>query len=238
LLEFLGQLDFFSRGAIFALLQVILIDIVLAGDNAIVIGMSAAHVEKADRRNVIFWGLAAAVVLRILLAIFAVQLLHFIPLVIAGGILLLWVAWRLWRDVYNANKERQASRLLAGDSGHEHPHARHDIHPPSRTHGEVVRRAIVSIIVADISMSLDNVLAVAGAAREHVEVLVVGLALSIALMGLAASLIARLLNKYPWISYAGIFIVLFVAMRMIWEGFERLHAAGQLEQIARYLSLV
>ena len=203
--------DIFTQGGFFALLQVILIDLVLAGDNAVVIGMSAAHVHTSDRRKVIFLGLMAAVVLRIALAIFAVQLLAFIPLVIAGGILLLWVCWRLWRDVRQANKERLATNLLS-ESGVP-PRAP----VPCKNHA-AVRRAVVHIAAADISMSLDNVLAVAGAAMQHPYVLVIGLTLSIALMGLAASFVAKLLNQYPWISYAGIFIVLFVALRMIWHG--------------------
>ena len=223
--DFLGQLDFFSQGAIFALLQVILIDIVLAGDNALVIGMSAAHVEKCDRRKVIFWGLATAVVLRVILAIFAVHLLQFTGLVIAGGILLLWVCWRLWRDVRHANREQHAARVLSGCNGN------HDAQTAiPKNHREAVRRAIISIAAADISMSLDNVLAVAGAAMNHIEVLVVGLMLSVALMGLAATFVAKLLHRYPWISYAGIFIVLFVALRMIWDGVERLHETGALER--------
>jgi YjbE family integral membrane protein len=204
-------LDIFTQGGFFALLQVILIDLVLAGDNAVVIGMSAAHVHTSDRRKVIFWGLAAAVVLRVVLAIFAVQLLEFIPLMIAGGILLLWVCWRLWRDVRQAHKETRAAKLL-NDLGS--PRSA----PVPCGNLAAVRRAVLHIAAADISMSLDNVLAVAGAAMHHIEVLVIGLMLSVALMGLAASFVAKLLNRYPWISYAGIFIVLFVALRMIWTG--------------------
>jgi len=231
-LNFFNFADFFSEGAFFALLQVLLIDIVLAGDNAVVIGMSAAHVAKDDRKTVIFWGLCAAVVLRIVLAIFAVQLLHFVPLVILGGVLLLWVTWRLWRDVRHANKEHNALKVLAGEN-----HVNCLNQQPPRSHREAVQRAIVSIAVADLSMSLDNVLAVAGAAREHWEVLIIGLTLSIALMGLAATLIAKLLHKYPWISYAGVFIVLFVAIRMIWDGVERLAAAGGIEPVLRSMGL-
>ncbi|MDE2134789.1 MAG: YjbE family putative metal transport protein [Alphaproteobacteria bacterium] len=204
--------DIFSQGGFFALLQVILIDLVLAGDNAVVIGMSAARVHVSDRRRVIFLGLAAAVVLRVVLAVFAVHLLRIIPLMIAGGILLLWVCWRLWREARQARKEKQAAKLMAEtgvllDSG------------PMRCNNlAAVQRAVIHIAVADISMSLDNVLAVAGAAMNHPFVLVIGLTLSVALMGLAASFVATLLNRYPWISYAGIFIVLFVALRMIWSG--------------------
>ena len=231
----LPQFDLFTQGGFFALLQVILIDIVLAGDNAVVIGMSAAHVQKADRRKVIFWGLATAVCLRVLLAVFAVHLLRFIPLVIAGGILLLWVAWRLWRDVRHAQKEHHATNVLAGvDANHENtPATARDDHPGRHRKG--VRRAILSIAMADISMSLDNVLAVAGAAMNHILVLAIGLMLSVALMGLAATLVAKLLHKYPWISYAGIFIVLFVACRMIWDGFVRLNENGGLEYVLRYV---
>lgn len=221
-------LDIFSQGGLFALLQVLLIDVVLAGDNAVVIGMAAANVNKTDRKTVIFWGLTTAVALRIILAVFAVHLLRFVPLVIAGGVLLLWVTWRLWRDIRHAHKEQQATKILAGENNHEHSHHGHGI-----THGQAVRRAIVSIAAADVSMSLDNVLAVAGAARDHIEVLLIGLSLSIALMGLAATLIAKLLHKYPWISYAGVFIVLFVALRMIWDGFERLNQHGLIEASAR-----
>jgi len=220
--------DIFTQGGFFALLQVILIDLVLAGDNAVVIGMSAAHVQHSDRRTVIFWGLAAAVVLRVVLAIFAVHLLKFVPLVIAGGILLLWVCWRLWRDIRQENRERQAAKVLSdctpAPAAHSH-----------KSHGKAVRRAIVQIAAADISMSLDNVLAVAGAAMNHITVLVIGLMLSVALMGLAASFVARLLSRYPWISYAGIFIVLFVALRMIWDGVMRLHEAGWFQPAAHLL---
>jgi YjbE family integral membrane protein len=232
-------LDIFTQGGFFALLQVILIDIVLAGDNAVVIGMSAANVDVRDRKTVIFWGLAAAVVLRVLLAIFAVHLLRFIPLVIAGGILLLWVCWRLYRDVRCANKEHKAQKALAGCpvSAHEAHAAKHAGKHPPKTHREAVQRAIMNIAIADISMSLDNVLAVAGAAMQHVGVLIIGLTLSIALMGLAATMVARLLHKWPWISYAGIFIVLFVALRMIWDGVVRMHDAGWLEPVVRMVGL-
>ncbi len=223
-MDFLNPLDVFTEGGFIALLQVLLIDVVLAGDNAVVIGMSAAQVAKFDRKIVIFWGLMTAVVLRILLALFAVHLLKFVPLVIAGGFLLLWVTWRLYRDVRDANKEHNTHKILAGENSDAAPLCR--TADEKRCHAKAIRRAIVSIAAADISMSLDNVLAVAGAARDHIEVLIIGLMMSIALMGLAANLIAKLLHKYPWISYAGVFIVLFVALRMIWDGFARLQAEG------------
>jgi YjbE family integral membrane protein len=231
-LESFNPLDIFSEGGFFALLQVLLIDIVLAGDNAVVIGMSAATVQKCDRKVVIFWGLATAVVLRILLATFAVQLLRYTPLVIMGGILLFWVAWRLYRDIRHSHNEQQATKILSG----ENPHETHS-HKPARTHRQVIHRAILSIAVADISMSLDNVLAVAGAARDHWEVLIIGLTLSIALMGLAATLIAKLLHRFPWISYAGVFIVLFVAARMIWEGVNATNRAGGFDHVMRLVGI-
>jgi YjbE family integral membrane protein len=194
-----------------ALLQVILIDIVLAGDNALVIGMAASRVPQAQRRKVIFYGLAAAVVVRIVLAIGAARLLNVIGLMFAGGILLLWVCWRLWREFHDDDAEVGHHTITSTD-GSDHPKAR----PPLDERG--VRKAIWHIIIADISMSLDNVLAVAGAAMNHIWVLAVGLTLSIALMGVAAAMIARLLRRYPWISYAGLIIVLYVALRMIWLG--------------------
>jgi YjbE family integral membrane protein len=195
-----------------ALLQVILIDIVLAGDNAVVIGMSASLVPKPERRRVIFWGLAAAVIFRIVVAyIIASFLLHSIFLMFAGGILLLWVAWRLYRDIHRPHEEIVGAKTI-GDE-------KHGISPPSlpkATPG--VRRAVVQIAIADLSMSLDNVLAVAGAAMNHVWVLVVGLLLSVALIGFAASMIAKLLQRHPWISYAGLIIIVYVALRMMYLG--------------------
>jgi YjbE family integral membrane protein len=206
----------FSHGGLFALLQVVLIDIVLAGDNAIVIGMAAARVPQLIRRKVIFWGLVAAVVLRVILAAITVELLQVIGLMFAGGILLLWVCWKLYRDIRDAAEEKKAKEAaeacgapiadkLGGPFSHEASAA-------------MVRRAVVQIAAADLSMSLDNVLAVAGAAQKHVVVLAIGLCLSIGLMGVAASMIARVLNRFPWISYAGLFIVLYVALAMIWRG--------------------
>lgn len=194
-----------------ALLQVILIDVVLAGDNAVVIGMAASRVPAAQRKKVIFWGLAAAVVLRIGLAMLTATLLAVIGLMFAGGILLLWVSWRLYRDI-RAGHEDEVGHHTIATGGSDHPKARRPLDDKG------VRKAIWHIFIADISMSLDNVLAVAGAAREHVWVLGVGLVLSIALMGIAAAMIAGLLRRYPWINYAGLIIVLYVALRMIWDG--------------------
>jgi YjbE family integral membrane protein len=186
----------FTESWFLALGQVLMIDVVLAGDNAIVIGLAAARVPADRRKKVILLGLIAAVVLRIALSLVAVKLLAIIGLLLAGGILLLWVCWRMWRDISH-------------DKGH--------IIPDVET-GASVNKAIVQILIADVSMSLDNVLAVAGAARHHMDVLVIGLILSIALMGAAASFIARLLEKYRWISYIGLLIVVYVALKMIYEG--------------------
>ena len=190
------HLTLFDAGGLFALAQVLMIDIVLAGDNAVVIGLAAARVPPQMRGKVIMWGLAAAVVLRIGLAMIAVSLMQVIGLTLAGGILLLWVSWRFWRDI---------------KAGHGEQHAKIDP-------GDSLRRAIIQIVIADISMSLDNVLAVAGASIGHLDVLVIGLLLSVALMGAAANLIARLLERYRWISYLGLAIVLYVAISMVWHG--------------------
>jgi YjbE family integral membrane protein len=201
--------------ALAALFQVILIDIAMAGDNAVVIGLAAMRLPKPDRRKVIFGGLVAAVILRIVLAILAMTiLLNHLGLMFAGGILLLWVAWRLYRDIHNGQDEEKAAYVFSALEANAKPPGTPCVpSPPSE-----VRRAIVQIALADVSMSLDNVLAVAGAAMTHAWVLIVGLILSIALMGFAASLVARLLQRHPWISYAGLTIVIYVALRMIWIG--------------------
>ncbi len=202
----------FASSGFFALLQVILIDIVLAGDNAIVIGMAAARVPQNERRKVIFWGLVAAVVIRVALATFTMELLAVIGLMFAGGILLLWVSWRLYRDLKQSNEDKIGSEAFTWTTEKGAP-------PLSDSDTRrLVRRAVVQIAVADLSMSLDNVLAVAGAAINHLGILALGLLLSIGLMGVAASYVARLLHRYPWISYAGLFIVVYVAITMIVHG--------------------
>lgn len=197
------HLTLFDPGGFVALLQVLMIDVVLAGDNAVVIGLAAARVPLAMRKKVILWGLLAAVLLRIAMAAVAVQLLAIIGLMLAGGILLLWVCWRMWRD-------------LSGDKAH--------IIPEIET-GASVKKAITQILIADVSMSLDNVLAVAGAAREHLDVLIIGLLMSVALMGAAASYIAKLLERYRWIAYIGLAIVVYVALSMIWHGYQEVSKA-------------
>jgi YjbE family integral membrane protein len=194
-----------------ALVSVVIIDVVLAGDNAIVVGMAAAGLPAHERRHVIVAGIAAATVLRILFASVTMQLLEIIGLTLAGGLLLLWVSWKMYRDLREANA-RVESQLLPAD-GLPPPQ---EVPPPPR---KTMGRAMLQIVIADVSMSLDNVLAVAGIAHQSKPwILVVGLMLSVALMGIAATYIARLLERYFWISWVGLGIITFVALRMIWDG--------------------
>ncbi len=194
-------MEIFTSAGLLALLQVILIDLVLAGDNAVVIGLAAAGLPADQRRKAILVGILAATVLRIALASVTVQLLDIIGLLLAGGILLLWVCWKMWRE------------LRAG-AGIDEDAIDGKVQGPRKTFFQ----AASQIVIADVSMSLDNVLAVAGAAREHPTVLVIGLILSIAMMGIAANFIARLLNRYHWIAYIGLAIILYVAFSMIYRG--------------------
>jgi YjbE family integral membrane protein len=197
--------------ALAAMLQVILIDIVLAGDNAVVIGIVAAKVPRSDRRKVIFWGLIAAVVLRVVLAVVTVNILKVNGLTLVGGMILLLVSWRLYRELRLERHRKFGIKTLAESKA---------------AHLTVsgLRRAIAQIVIADLSMSLDNVLAVAGAAMNagatvnYYWVLTLGLLLSITLMGFAASMIANLLQRHSWISYAGLIIVVYVALRMVYTG--------------------
>ena len=182
---------------IWPLFQVVLVDLVLAGDNAIVVALAAAGVPAAARQRVIVIGIAGAAIARILFALITVKLLQFPGLLLVGGLLLLWVCWNLWRDL-------QASGSRADDQN-------------VKRETKSVRQAIILIIIADVSMSLDNVLAVAGVARDNTLVLIFGLALSVALMMGAATVIARLLQKQRWIAYAGLAIILYVAITMIWS---------------------
>lgn len=208
-----------------ALAQVLFIDIVLAGDNAIVVGMAAAGVAKSERRTVIFWGIAAAAVLRILFALLTTHLLAIIGLTLAGGILLLWVCWKLWREIVSQREERTGAAVVAEaeDESTSNPLAEALPEHATKSRGVAIRQ----IVLADVSMSLDNVLAVAGAAHDHEWVLVVGLAMSVVLMGVAATLIARLLERHHWIAYIGLAVILYVAVSMIWLGsFEVLDAVG------------
>ncbi len=189
-----------------ALLQIIMIDVVLAGDNAIVVGLAASRVRPEIRNSVIFWGIAGAVVLRILFASVTNQLLAIVGLTLAGGILLLWVCWKMYRQVV---------------AGEDHDIEAIDDNLESQsTVGPAVGfgAAVTQIIIADVSMSLDNVLAVAGAAKGEPLVLIVGLAIAVVLMAVAAHFIAKLLVRYPWITWIGLLIILYVALDMIYRG--------------------
>jgi YjbE family integral membrane protein len=211
-------LDLFSPAAVAAFFQVIMIDLVLAGDNAIVIGMAAAGLPKSMRNRAILIGIAAATVLRIGFALITTQLLSLGGgLLIAGGVLLLWVCWRMYRELAVPREHEQAATEALQDV---------DINKDGTVAGgaprKTLKQAVVQIIIADVSMSLDNVLAVAGAAREHEAVLIFGLALSVALMGLASTFIAGLLNRFHWIAWVGLVIILYVAIRMVYEGADQL----------------
>ncbi len=191
-----------SADGLATLAQVVMIDLVLAGDNAIVIGLAAAGLPPASRTRAILIGILAATGLRIAFAIFTIELLEIVGLLLAGGVLLLWVCWKMWRELRKP------------------PHTQHAggetvVVAPDKT----LAQAAWQIVVADISMSLDNVLAVAGAAREHPAALVFGLGLSIVMMGVAAGFIARLLEHHRWIAYVGLAIILYVAGDMVWRGF-------------------
>jgi len=207
----------FSPDVLTAFAQVILIDLVLAGDNAIVIGLAAAGLPPEQRNKAILVGVVAATVLRIAFAGVTTQLLKVVGLLFAGGILLLWVCWKMWRELRTSHAtENDGVEAFSG----------FDINADGTIAGRLPRKSFAAaawqIVVADVTMSLDNVLAVAGAAREHPIVLVFGLALSIALMGLAASLIARLLQRQRWIAYLGLAVILYVAVDMMVRGAQEL----------------
>lgn len=206
-------MEIFTSAGLSALLQVIAIDLVLAGDNAIVIGLAAAGLPAGQRRKAIVIGILAATVLRIGFATVTLRLLEILGLLLVGGILLLWVCWKMWREIKTSHAERNAAEEALEDCDLDASGAVGDAAPQKS-----FAQAAWQIVVADVSMSLDNVLAVAGAAREHPTVLVIGLLLSIALMGVAASIIARILNRYPWIAYIGLLIILYVALDMIYRG--------------------
>ena len=197
-----------------SLLQVIMIDLVLAGDNAVVIGLAAAGLASDVRKRAILIGIIAATLLRIFFALITTQLLSLGGgLLIAGGVLLLWVCWKMYRELsVNHDEEHDATEALADA----------DLNADGTIAGKAprktLRQAVTQIIIADVSMSLDNVLAVAGAAQHHVEALIFGLALSVVMMGVAATFIARLLHRFRWIAWVGLLIILFVALRMVLEG--------------------
>jgi len=207
-------MEIFTAAGFTALLQVIAIDLVLAGDNAIVIGLAAAGLPADQRRKAILVGIIAATVMRIGFALITQQLLQVGPfLLIAGGLLLLWVCWKMWRELRISHKEEQEATEALADA---------DLDGSGTVAGSGKRKSFAQaawqIVIADVSMSLDNVLAVAGAAMDHPTVLIIGLALSIALMGFAASYVARLLHKYRWIAYVGLVIILYVALKMFLDG--------------------
>ncbi len=198
-----------AGASVLAFLQVVLIDVSLAGDNAIAVGLAASGLPQQQRRKAIVVGLAGAVVMLIGFALIAVQMLKIVGLLLAGGVLLLWVSWKIWQDLRAGHAQDMADGEAALHGG--------------ETVGKTLKpktflAALLQILIADLSMSLDNVLAVAGAAREHPTVLIFGLLLSITLMGVAATWIAKLLQKHAWIGYIGLAIVLIVSLKMIWEG--------------------
>jgi YjbE family integral membrane protein len=190
------------------ILEVIFINVVLSGDNAIVVGMAAAGTPALIRRKVIFYGIAGAVALRVVLSLLAVWFLDIVGLLLVGGLLLLWVCWKLYREIEEGAAEHVGVEALAEEGGAG------VVVESTKTLGE----ALWQIIVADVSMSLDNVLAVAGAAHDHPWIMAGGLILSIALMGVAATLIARLLDRYRWLAWVGLIVIAYVAVEMIWEG--------------------
>ena len=194
-----------------AFIQVVVIDLTLAGDNAIVVGMAAAGLAACDRRRAILIGIVIATGLRIVFAVMASEFLQIIGLTLAGGLLLLWVAWKMFREMLGQHQAALANgpALVAGAACR-----------PQKS----MRQALVQIVVADVSMSLDNVLAVAGTARSHIWVLVAGLGLSVALMGAASTLVAKLLQRYQWIIWLGFGIVTYVACAMILDGWREVHA--------------
>jgi YjbE family integral membrane protein len=201
--------DFSNIGepaAMAAFFQVLMIDLVLAGDNAIVVGALAAGLPPDQRRRVILIGVIAALVLRIGFALIVTQLLQVVGLILAGGLLLLWVAWKMWRELRDTEGHSAGSEEIVGD---EHSGLRS---------AKSFSGAVWAVAVADVSMSLDNVLAVAGAAHEHPGILIVGLVFAVALMGLAANVIAKYIERYRWIAYVGLLVILWVAAKMIWEG--------------------
>ncbi|WP_374642043.1 TerC family protein [Tabrizicola sp.] len=207
-------MEIFTYEGFIALLQVIGIDLVLAGDNAIVIGLAAAGLPAHQRGRAILVGIAAATIMRIGFALITTQLLAIVGLLLAGGILLLWVCWKMWQELRAGAHEHdiEAVEALANEDLDRDGAVADDA--PRKTFAQ----AAWQIVIADVSMSLDNVLAVAGAAKDHPTVLIIGLALSIAMMGFAASFIAKLLNKHRWIAFVGLAIIVYVALKMMWEG--------------------
>jgi YjbE family integral membrane protein len=202
-----GFIDVPFADAAWTLAQVLLINAILSGDNAIIVGTAVVGLPPVQRLRALWLGIVAAMVLRLAFALVATQLLQILGLVLAGGILLLWVTWKLWREVAHTS---------AGDRETAGSH-----HGPTK----MLRQALWQIVVADISMSLDNVLAVAGAASEHPTILIIGLAISVLLMGAAATAVAKVLERQRWLAHVGLVVIIYVALKMIWTGGREIAAA-------------
>jgi len=211
-------MELFAPEAIAALFQVVMIDLALAGDNAIVVGLAAAGLPEQQRTRAILFGMGGATALLILFAGITTQLLKVVGLLFAGGVLLLWVCWKMWRELRASADEEEEEAIEALTGFDVNADGTIASHAPRKT----LAQATGQIIIADLSMSLDNVLAVAGAARDHPGVLVFGLSLSILLMGVAARFIASLLHRYRWIAYLGLLVILYVAFGMVFRGAEEL----------------
>jgi YjbE family integral membrane protein len=207
-----------SPSALAAFVQVLMIDIMLAGDNAIVVGALAAGLPPDQRRKVILIGIIAALVLRIAFALVVTQLMQIVGLIFAGGLLLLWVSWKMYRELHPPR-------------GRDTPDDPSDDDVSGVAPAKSFAAAAWAVAVADVSMSLDNVLAVAGAARDHPGILIVGLILSVALMGVAANILAKYIERYRWIAYVGLVVILYVAGKMIYDGLIDRHV-GVLQLIA------
>jgi YjbE family integral membrane protein len=220
-----------------AFFSVVFIDLVMAGDNAVAVGLAAAGLAPEQRRKAILWGLGAAVIIRIACVLVTAQLLTIIGLLFAGGLLLLWVAWKMWHELRAQDDVARAEAGLEDATGV-------NINSSSDMGGAALkaakpksfRMAITQILIADLSMSLDNVLAVAGAAHKHIEIMVFGLLLSIALMGFASHFIAKILHKYRWIGFIGLFIIICVALNMMWHGHRDI--VVDLKKVAEYNQIV
>lgn len=195
-----------SPSAMAAFFKVLMIDIVLAGDNAIVVGALAAGLPADQRRKVIMIGVLAALVLRIIFALLVTQLMQVVGLIFVGGLLLIWVSWKMWRDLRDHGSESQGSPEVEGDE--------HSGLKPAKSFAG----AAWGVAIADVSMSLDNVLAVAGASRDHPGIMIVGLIVAVALMGVAANVIAKYIERYRWIAYVGLAVIVYVAVKMIYDG--------------------
>ncbi len=205
--------DLFTTASAIIFLQIVFIDLVLAGDNAIIVGMVAARVPAHLRKKVILFGVGAAVVMRIGFSLIAVQMMGITGLKLLGGLMLFWVCWRLLIELRTGHAEQQAEAAVVADDAAAH----HQL--------DAIRPAVIQIVIADLSMSIDNVLAIAGVSRDNPVLLVFGLALSVAFMIFAATLIAKLLTRYPWIAYLGLVLILYVAIVMSWEGAHEVLAA-------------